>query len=154
MPAENPYTVGELQVLAAHYQEYDKNLTGVQFRNNWVFQEDFYEYYMIHQTPQKFVYVTLIDDSFHISKRSIDEMTLDWNNDTMHKFRPLLKWEPNVRPDGQEYYEHHCLACGEGIQSEYNECMACGFMKSMLYREENDDVLEEYRQVLMDDILF
>ena len=153
MPAETPYTDEEFQVVAAYHQRYLKHLTGCQLRYNWVFQEDFGEYYLIRQHPQKYVYVTVINDLFQISSRSLDEQVLNWHEGWQDEFRPLLQWEPKVRPDGAEYYEHHCRACGEGLQNEYSECMACGFEKRMLWLTSTNELAFEEHDLKLEIIV-
>ena len=151
MPCDQPYTETEFKVIAAYHQRYMKNLTGCKYRHNWVFQDDFCEYYLIRQQPTRFVYVTMADDTFQFAERSLPDImgsqiiSQEWQLQN----QSFLKWEPNVWPDGVEYYEHHCAACGEGLQKELDECMACGFCKDMLWLTSvNNIAFEEYESKL------
>lgn len=141
------YTENERRIIAAHWQRYDKKLTGVKFRHNWAYQEDFGEYYLQCTTPRRYVYMTVEDDFFCISKLSINSETMGWSSEQIHEFRPILHWEPLTAPDGGHCYSHHCLMCNEGLQNRDSECMACGFMECMLSRtNENEKALQKHAE--------
>lgn len=136
MPCDYEFSDQEIYIIAAYYQnKYKQQVTRPRYRNNWVYQDDFMCHILIRNPPDDghYIYVKEQNDSIVVSGMS-DEYI---DEDEVFHHQEILKWEPNIGPDGNVHYEYECMACGEGLHREYAECMACGFCKAMLTNVSN-----------------
>jgi hypothetical protein len=152
MPSAPQYSSVELQIIAAAIQQRCIQKFKMRFRNRWVWQDDFADYYIVRHPPRHYVFVNPGNDGeLVVDDCSLDRETVEWSSHEFHRYRPLLKWTPQKAPDeGGDFYEHECMMCGEGLCGEDDECLACGFTKQMMYDvERNQKILSTHRRRLL-----